>query len=276
MVGGGVMSASSLVRAAIALLVLCAAGAARAVPADKVQDFAAFVTDERSSAKLPALAVGVANRAGVLTVAQSGVRDRERGGQVRPGDRYHLGSISKSMTATMVARLVDAGTLRWDSTPAEVWPELASGMDPAFRTITLEMILRHRAGLPAMESDREVARAPKFAGDARRQRAGFARWLTSARPPHPVGRFLYSNAGYGLAAAMAERAAGASWDELMRREIFSPLQMTSCGFGWPARGEPRGHRYRDSAFAVHDLTMATAWAPTSRRPATSTAPSKTC
>jgi CubicO group peptidase (beta-lactamase class C family) len=53
---------------------------------------------------------------------------------------------------------------------------------------------------------------------------------------------------------MAEQAAGESWDVLMRRELFQPLHMDGCGFGWPPPGQPRGHRWQGGRFAVHDLS----------------------
>ena len=46
-----------------------------------------------------------------------------------------------------------------------------------------------------------------------------------------VGEFHYSNWGYTVAAAMAERASGKSWETLMKEEVFTPLEMTTAGFG---------------------------------------------
>ncbi|MBE3068665.1 MAG: beta-lactamase family protein, partial [Planctomycetes bacterium] len=56
-------------------------------------------------------------------------------------------------------------------------------------------------------------------------------------PQVPPGReFLYSNAGYAILGAAAERAAGRPWEDLMRTMLFRPLGMTSAGFG--AMGSP--------------------------------------
>lgn len=67
----------------------------------------------------------------------------------------------------------------------------------------------------------------------------------------PTAGFLYSNLGYVVAGAMAERAADAAWEDLMKNLIFEPLGMTGVGFGgvgspgqidqpWPhlANGKP--------------------------------------
>jgi len=47
----------------------------------------------------------------------------------------------------------------------------------------------------------------------------------------PGDKFLYSNWGYTLAGRMAEKAAGKSWEALMRAEVFKPLNMSTAGFG---------------------------------------------
>lgn len=51
----------------------------------------------------------------------------------------------------------------------------------------------------------------------------------------PGTRHVYSNAGYAVAAAMAERVTGRSWESLMKKYVFGPLKLRSARFGWPAR-----------------------------------------
>lgn len=48
-----------------------------------------------------------------------------------------------------------------------------------------------------------------------------------------VGTYEYSNLGYMVAGAMAEKLTGKSWENLMRVKLFNPLGMTSAGFGAP-------------------------------------------
>ena len=125
-----------------------------------------------------------------------------------------------------------AGVLRWDETLAQAMPDFPS-MDPAFKTVTVEMLLRHVSGLP--ESG---AFTPEFTEgfDEQwplvQQRAWMARRFLS-RPPSttPGARFVYSNYGYLIVGHIVERATGLAWEDLARREVFDPLGMTGCGFG---------------------------------------------
>ncbi len=68
------------------------------------------------------------------------------------------------------------------------------------------------------------------------------------KPAYRPGRkFMYSNVGYTIAAAMAEKATGSTWEDLVKREVFEPLKLTEAGFGPPKSAnatleQPRGHR----------------------------------
>ena len=70
---------------------------------------------------------------------------------------------------------------------------------------------------------------------------------------------MYSNVGYTIVAAMAEEVTGVTWDDLVRQEVFQPLELKGSGFGPPTSGraveQPRGHRrVRSRKRAVSDST----------------------
>jgi CubicO group peptidase (beta-lactamase class C family) len=153
------------------------------------------------------------------------------------------------MTAVVVATFVERGRFTWDTTLGEIFAEQASAFPADFRAITVAHLLTHYAGLPPNLAWREIEKSgrplPEQRLDALRTAA--AARLTAA----PGTRFEYSNLGYVLAGAVAERVSGRPWEELMRDVVFGPLGMTSCGFGgtgtpgtidqpWPhtANGEP--------------------------------------
>ena len=67
-----------------------------------------------------------------------------------------------------------------------------------------------------------------------------ADWVAARGPalflPHPPGQFMsYSNLGYILLAAMAERVGGASFDHLAERHVLGPWQV-EAGFNWAGLG----------------------------------------
>lgn len=149
----------------------------------------------------------------------------------------------------MMAVLVEEGLLSWQTTLADIFPVLENTMHPDWRSVTVEMLLTHRGGASSNLIDgypelweRLVSRE----GSPTEQRRALVEEVTR-RPPEvrPGTQYVYSNAGYAIAGAMAETVTGISWEELMRTRLFGPLGMHSAGFGAP-RGtvtldQPLGH-----------------------------------
>ena len=192
---------------------------------------------------LPGMAAAVLDADGITDRAVVGVRRIGAADPLAHGDRFHLGSLMKAMTATTIAGVVEDGLLAWSSTPLSVFPELTDRIDPALRDITLAQLLRHRAAIQPFTSLAEFSELPSFAGTPREQRIGFAAWLLEHGRQGTVGSFSYSNAGYALAAAMAERVTGTAFEDLVSQRLFAPLSIAGSA-GWPAAlsaAAPWGH-----------------------------------
>ncbi|HEV56902.1 MAG TPA: class A beta-lactamase-related serine hydrolase [Phycisphaerales bacterium] len=205
----------------------------------------------RQAHDLPAMGAAVLIEGRPAMYDAVGVRKKGSDVSVTRGDRFHLGSCTKAMTATVLAMLVDKGLLTWDTTIREVFPTMA--MRPEYEPVTLRALLEHRAGLsgdswPQGMTFRDVHRLP---GDPRQQRRIYTERML-AQPPtaSPNNRTIYSNAGYSIAGAMAEQVTNTSWEQLMQRMLFQPLDMNLAGFGPMARGpgldQPWQHRPGDS------------------------------
>lgn len=192
---------------------------------------------------VPAMGILVIRDGKVVDQAVRGVR-RIGGAPVAIGDRWNLGSDGKAMTATLIGRLVERGVLRWDAPLSEMLPELAAGMRPEYRDVTLLELMSHRAGLPENLSDEAFYKT--FYGATRpmpEQRLAYLRRAVAEAPIGPArGEASYSNTGLILAGAIAERATGKPYERLMREEVFAPLGMTTPDFSQsPQAGEPFGH-----------------------------------
>jgi CubicO group peptidase (beta-lactamase class C family) len=184
---------------------------------------------------VPGAAVGWVT-AGDSALSVAGRRVEGDGPQVATGDLWHIGSLTKSMTAVLAARLVEAGVIGWDSTLGEVLGDRHPDMATAWRDVTLEELLRHASGMRANEP--LVSRL--WPGEV--SRAEYVAQMLAGAPAGPRGGYLYSNAGYVVAGAMLEAAGGAPWEVLIERGVFGPLGMTSAGFGPPLGDQPQGHR----------------------------------
>ena len=75
-----------------------------------------LITDLRKEKDLVGLAAMVTVDGKVVASAADGERKNGSGVPVQIGDRWHLGGITKSITATMIARLVESGQMQWSDT----------------------------------------------------------------------------------------------------------------------------------------------------------------
>ena len=200
--------------------------------------------------KSPALFAAIVDEHGVRAIAAEGVRKFEDAVPVSVYDKLHIGSITKPMTTTMLATLVEDGTLTsgWSTAVREVFPELSSGIHTDYRDVTLIQLVKHEGGLNREAIDWDAH------GDLDiiERRRAIVRDNLALEPSTPIGSFAYSHLGYVVAAAMAEKVTGETWETLMHERLFVPLEMSSTGFGQPGTADdvsqPWGHTWGDGSW----------------------------
>ncbi|MCA9186330.1 MAG: beta-lactamase family protein, partial [Planctomycetales bacterium] len=206
-----------------------------------------LVEEAQAESRVPGLVAALVDADETVAVA-AGLRAATPAPAVpiESSDRLNLGSCFKSMTATIAARLVEAGTLSWESTFADYFPEYAASMRPEYQAITIPQLLSHRSGItddldiygPAIEL---------IDGTGPQQRSQFMPLAFATHPAGVAGQFQYSNLGYALVGAVIERRTGETFEAVMRRELAMPLGMTSIQFGAPGTNDlmqitqPLGH-----------------------------------
>ena len=205
---------------------------------------------------VPGMGAVVASSSGMLDIQVIGVKRIDEEVPLEVTDPFHIGSVTKTFTATVIAKLVEADLLQWDASVHEVLPEEVGPMHSAYADVTLSHLLSHEAGMRPMEDEAELQLMPELAGDVRSQRRQFSEWVLQQEPAvTPLAEYAYSNAHFIVAASMAEKVSGRSWEELIEEYIFAALGLKSAGFGWAGRrGEdvPWGHAFRDGSFSPVD------------------------
>ncbi|HSY18767.1 MAG TPA: serine hydrolase domain-containing protein [Candidatus Acidoferrales bacterium] len=195
---------------------------------------------------LPALAVVVVKDGKICDRAAVGVRKQGDATPATTNDVFHIGSCTKPMTATLTAMLIEEGKLRWDTTIADVFPELKGKIDQQYEAVTVEQLLHHRGGVPSEPPAAAWKKAWEEKGTPTEQRREFIEAVLAAPPAAaPGAKMIYSNQGYAVIGAMLERITGQQFETLMMEKLFKPLHMDSAGFGPPGTtgtvDEPWGH-----------------------------------
>lgn len=145
--------------------------------------------------------------------------------------RFELGSVTKALSGSLLARLAAQGRLGLDD-PVERWlPELAG--KPAGR-LSLRSLATHRSGLPRLPlSARFIWAMLAERDDPYRHfdRDRLIKWLSDWPGVKPAQQpeFVYSNLGFALLGQVLERAGDAPLAALMERELLRPSGAAGAG-----------------------------------------------
>ncbi|MBZ9990876.1 serine hydrolase [Mesorhizobium sp. BH1-1-5] len=169
---------------------------------------------------VPGLAVAVVHNDEVVFLKGFGHREAGKPEAVDADTVFQIASLSKPVSATVVAALVSDRTVSWDSKIAD--------LDPAFRLadpyptseLTIRDLFSHRSGLPGTAGD--------DLEDIGYDRATILHRLRFV-PPSSSFRAGYSYSNFGLTegAVAAARPTGKSWEEIAEEKLYRPLGMAS-------------------------------------------------
>lgn len=181
-----------------------------------------LLTESRSEAGLVGMGAGVMVNGEIVATATAGERIKGSDEPIPEDALWHLGSITKSMTATLIATMVEKETISFETTVGDVF---GSGIDESWQGVTLSQLLTHRSGAPAnFPLTMMLPASPRghWAVSVKRQENVLK--LLENPIPGETGEFVYSNAGYTIAGAMAERVSGGTpWELLLDDWVMTPL-----------------------------------------------------
>lgn len=197
------------------------------------QKHIAFVDSIRTAFNIPEISYAVFNHQSVFEIAAVGKHAIHLQDTATLSDRFHIGSNTKAMSAFMVAKYVDNGKLKWSTKFFEIFPEWKQYSNKAYHNITLQDLLSHRAHIqPFQGFDDPII--PTFKGNAQERRKAFGKFVLTLKPAvvDSSQPFIYSNAGYTLAALMLEKIANKSWEQLVKKVFNDDLKLY-VKLSWP-------------------------------------------
>jgi len=202
---------------------------------EKIKRIESFILDKMKSSRLPALSLGIMQNGKVIYQRGFGRRNLEVGQPATPATLYGIGSITKSFTCLALLQLQEEGRLSL-SDPASDY--LDFNLKPAGRTVEIQHLMSHTSGIPALayaeaailnSVGEEVEDVP--VGDVE-DMLTFIResqdqdWLET----EPGKRWFYLNEGYVLLGGIIARVSGISYQEYLKENIFTPLEMNRTFF----------------------------------------------
>ena len=172
---------------------------------------------------VPAVWISISQGGRRIATACAGYRNLEASEPATLNDRVGYGSITKVFTAAMIGSLVASGKLSYETHATDYLPDLASRFGQDKASITLGMLCDHTSCLPRAVSEPRG----RIANGTEYRRAYATESIDATLLAAPGSKTEYSNCGITLAAYIAERVTGQTWESLLSDRVLRPLGLSS-------------------------------------------------
>ena len=182
---------------------------------------------------IPGMAVAVVHGVKTLYAKGFGVRDIKTGEKVDPDTVFQLASLSKPLSATVVAHQVGVKAIGWDTPIVSKLPWFALSDPTVTQMVAIGDMFSHRSGLP------------DHAGDMLEDIGFDRRYVLEHLRALPLDPFrisyAYTNFGLTAGAEAVAASAGKPWEDLADEVLLRPLGMASTSYRF-ADYEARSNR----------------------------------
>ena len=175
-----------------------------------------------AATEVPGLAASVVHRGKLVYAKGFGVRSVRTGAPVNATTVFRLASVSKSLSATILAGLVGRGRVDWTDPIVKHLPWFTLADPYVTRHVTIGDMFSHVSGLP------------DHAGDLLEDLGYNRRYILRALRLEPLAAFrdtyAYTNFGLTAGAEAAAAAANSDWATIAQSILFRPLAMTASSY----------------------------------------------
>lgn len=170
-----------------------------------------------------------------MIVIQNGraIYKKSFGNYERIAPQVPIASASKWLSALVLQRLVEAGKMRWTDTVSDYFGTDYPNATPMKGGITLGQMFSHTSG---MSVDVPTCLTPVYKDMALDDCAKTI--LSKQLSWRPGTVFAYGEGSMQVAGAMAERATGKTWAQLVESELTGPLALGRTDYGLNKNGTP--------------------------------------
>ena len=189
-----------------------------------------FLSKIMEKYNLPAIAYAVVENDSIIASDYKGIRFIGTDKEITQNDKFHVGSCTKSMTATLIAILVQEGKLSWETKIGDVFTEIQ--INEQYKNVSITQLLSHTAGTPGSLPKYEQLwiNIATFEGTEKEVREYAVTEILKIPPENTPGTtYLYSNAGYIIAAAIIDKVMNRSYEEVLFEKLLHPLGIKSAG-----------------------------------------------
>ena len=192
-----------------------------------------YIVDSMELFDVPGLAIAIVKDGEIVYAEGFGVRELGSDEPVTPETLMLIGSTTKTMTTLLMAQLVDAGLMDWDTPVVDIMPEFAVADPEITRTITMQNMVCACTGVPRRDFELIFNAHELSAEDIIESLADFE-FFTGFGEAFQYSNQMVATGGY-LAALAAGGGYGKLYEDyltLMQENIFDPIGMNNTTFSF--------------------------------------------
>jgi len=188
--------------------------------ASKLADFEAYAVKAMADWKVPGMAIAIVRVDNVIYQKAFGVKELGKDAPVTTDTVFQIGSTSKAFTAALIATLVDEGKLKWDDKVTAYLDDFKMYDPWVTGEFMVTDLMAQRSGMAPHAIDSLVMMG--FGRDRVIDSLRYVKPATSFR-----SAYAYQNNLWLVAAKIAEKITGKTWEENIKERIFRPLGMNA-------------------------------------------------
>jgi CubicO group peptidase (beta-lactamase class C family) len=212
---------------------------AHALDAARIAELDRFIEESRALANVPGAAVAVVQDGKVVLAKGYGVKKRGSKGAVGPRTLFMIGSVSKPLTALMMARLIEKGRFTWDTPVTQVLPSFALGDAKTTQAVQMRHTVCACTGMPRQDLE-FLFEYGKLSAEERLASMKTMTPTTAFGETFQYSNLMVSAGGFAAAHASApNKKLLPAYSDAMKTIVFGPLgmQSTTVDFKRVARGD---------------------------------------
>ncbi len=227
-----------------------------------IPQFDSFMSYLMAKYGIPGAALTITKNGRIVMARGYGLMDQENNVPMQPDTLLRIASISKTITAVAVMRLVEAGKLSLDQPAFALLPNLQSpdvtDKDPRLATITIRNLLNHTAGWDASKSGFDPTGSQAFIAEelgvpSPASADNMVRYMRGQMLDTDPGLYYaYSNFGYDVLGRIIERVSGMSYEQYVRLNVLAPMGISTARI---ATTLPAGQRPGEAKYYANQKTQ---------------------
>jgi CubicO group peptidase (beta-lactamase class C family) len=200
---------------------------AHALDAARLGELRKFIEKSLELTQVPGVSVGVYQDGKVVMAEGFGVREIGKPEKPDADTRYMIASNTKAMATLMLAKLVDAGKLEWDTSAVSVLPTFRLGDAAITKQVLIKHLICACTGMPRRDlewifefRDGSAAKTLDLLGTMQ-PTSGFGELFQYSNPMAAAAGYLGGHVAY------PDMELGAAYDRAMAELVFGPLGMAA-------------------------------------------------